>query len=180
MNINQILEQICKGGSIYDEIINNLIQPRFDLKPQLISEVAISYLENATKIEDIYEKGYFQYYFIRTVKNQIHSSTSPFRKAVTIKDNEFIDNFDFADEDNEIQNKIDREEKINLIEDSFKDIKKTWYKERIWNEYFYNKMSYRDIQKKYSISYTYAWLLVDEMKQEIKNKINENGKNNKN
>jgi hypothetical protein len=180
MNINQILEDICKPGSIYDEIINNLIQPRFDLKPELISEIALSYLENKEKIEDIYEKNYFQYYFIRTVKNQIHSSTSSFRKMVTIKDNEFIDNYDFPDDGDDITNKIAREEKINQVEELFKETKKTWYKERIWDEYFYNGMSFRDIQKKYDISYTYAWLLVDGIKQEIKTKLNKDGKNDEN
>ena len=49
--VEQILKEIAQKGSIYDEIINNIIQPRFDLKPELISELAISFLENRTKVQ---------------------------------------------------------------------------------------------------------------------------------
>jgi hypothetical protein len=171
MTVNEILEMICKKGSIYDEIINTMIQPRYDLKPQLISEIAISYLESGGKIEEVYKKGYFDYYFIRTVKNQIHSNTSPFRKMVTITDRQIIDNVDFSDDTDHIDYMIDRENKINLIEDIFKNTKKTWYEERIWEEYFYNGLSYRQIQDKYNVSYTYAWLLVNNIKNKIKNEI---------
>ena len=55
MTINQILVEITRKGSIFDEIMNNVLNPRVDLKPQLISEIAISYLENAEKIEKVYK-----------------------------------------------------------------------------------------------------------------------------
>ena len=64
MKINDILIEITKRGSIYDDIMNNLLTPRIDLKPELISEISISFLENKEKIEKVYEMGYFKYYFI--------------------------------------------------------------------------------------------------------------------
>jgi hypothetical protein len=67
MKINNILIEITKKGSIYDEIMNNLLSPRFELKPELISEISLSFLENREKIEKVYEMGYFKYYFINTV-----------------------------------------------------------------------------------------------------------------
>ena len=69
MKINDILIEITKRGSIYDDIMNNLLTPRIDLKPELISEISISFLENKEKIEKVYEMGYFKYYFINVIKN---------------------------------------------------------------------------------------------------------------
>ena len=68
--LDNILKEISSRGTIYDEIINNIIQPNFHLKPELISEIALSFLENREKIEMVIEQNYFLYYFIRTVKNQ--------------------------------------------------------------------------------------------------------------
>ena len=90
MTINQILVEITRKGSIFDEIMNNVLNPRVDLKPQLISEIAISYLENAEKIEKVYSDGYFKYYFINTIRNQVHSSTSPFHKNNRINQYNYI------------------------------------------------------------------------------------------
>ena len=35
--LDNILKEISSKGTIYDEIINNIIQPNFHLKPELIS-----------------------------------------------------------------------------------------------------------------------------------------------
>jgi hypothetical protein len=51
--IDKILEEIATKGSIYDEIINNIIQPNYHLKPELISELAISFLENRKKLNEV-------------------------------------------------------------------------------------------------------------------------------
>ncbi len=175
MNINKLLEEICKPGSIYDEIINNLITPRFDLKPELISEIGISFCENKEKIEKIYEEGYFKYYFIMTVKNQIHSSTSPFHKNVRLKDYEFIDNYETLEFEDEIEYKVTREENINLIEEAFLNVKKTWFQEVLYNEYFYKNKTYKQIANEYEINQTTIWLNV----KDVRDKINEYIKNKK-
>ena len=96
--LDNILKEISSKGTIYDEIINNIIQPNFHLKPELISEIALSFLENREKIEMVIEQNYFLYYFIRTVKNQIHSKTSGFYKNTRIKEHIPIDNIQFIDE----------------------------------------------------------------------------------
>jgi len=174
MSINEILEEICRSGSIYDEIINNLITPRFDLKLELISEIAISFCENGEKIEKIYKDGYFKYYFIMTVKNQIHSSTSPFHKNVRISDNEYIDNYEYIEYEDEIEFKTIHEENINLIEEAFLNVKKTWFQEVLYNEYFYKNKTYKQIANEYQINQTTIWLNVkqvrDKMEEYIKNK----------
>jgi hypothetical protein len=82
--INKILTEIATPGSIYDEIIENILQPRLHLKPELISELAISFLENKIKVEEVINKGYFLYYFIRAVSNNVKSNTSPFYKNILV------------------------------------------------------------------------------------------------
>jgi hypothetical protein len=79
MNIRQILEEIATNGSIYDEILTNLLSPNLHLKPELISELAISFLENEKKVNEVIKGNYFLYYFIRAAKNNIASNTSPFQ-----------------------------------------------------------------------------------------------------
>ena len=54
MKINEILIEITTKGSIYDEIMNNLLSPRFELKPELISELSISFLEIAGSLRKLF------------------------------------------------------------------------------------------------------------------------------
>ena len=130
MKINDILTEITNKGSIYDEIIDNIITPRFDLKPELISEIAISFLENKIKIEEVYRLGYFKYYFINTVRNQIHSNTSSFHKNIRIKDNEYFENYGYIEDDTTIEDKIEFENKLNRFEVAYKKTKKSSREEK--------------------------------------------------
>jgi len=84
--VRDILKEITTPNSIYDEIIDNVIRPNFQIKPELISELAISFLENEKKVNEVIKQGYFLYYFIRAVKNNVHSNTRPFYKNTVIKD----------------------------------------------------------------------------------------------
>lgn len=169
--INDILKQITTPGSIYDEIIDNIIQPRFDLKPELISEIAISFLENRVKVEEAYEKNYFKYYFINTVKNQIHSKTSSFHKNVRIKDNEYFENYGNIQDDTTIEEKIEFEERLDLINDLYKKTKKSWFEATLWDEYFIKNKTYREIGTEYSINHCLVFHNVDKLKKEIRKKL---------
>lgn len=171
MNINEIIIQIATKGSIYDEIMDTMIRPRLDLKPELLSEISISYLENGDKIEKIYEKGYFLYYFTNTVKNQVHSSTSPFHKNIRIKNYIEIDGMEFPDLQEELDAKINMEEKLSIVEGLYNDTKKTWFEDRMWQEYFTNNKSFREIEKEYSIDHCLVFHNVKKIKDKIKKKI---------
>ena len=169
--INDILIQITTPNSIYDEIINNLIQPRFDLKPELISEISISFLENRVKVEEAYEKGYFKYYFINTVKNQIHSNTSSFHKNIRIQDNEYFENYEYIEDDTTIDDKIEFEERLNLINKMYKETKKTWFEATLWDEYFIKNKTYREIGNEYSINHCLVFHNVSKIKKQIQKKF---------
>ena len=142
--LDNILKEISSDGTIYDEIINNIIQPNFHLKPELISEIALSFLENREKIEMVIEQNYFLYYFIRTVKNQIHSKTSGFYKNTRIKDHTPIDNIHFIEE-NDLEQKKQIEELYQLIDKFYTKIPKTYIQEFFWQEYYTKGKTFRQI-----------------------------------
>ena len=171
MNIRQVLEEIATKGSIYDEILTNLLTPNIHLKPELISELAISFLENETKVNEVIKANYFLYYFIRACKNNIASNTSPFHKNVRIKDNMFIDNMDMEDL-TDIEIKMEKEEKYKLIDRNYTKIPKTHFQDILWTQYFVQGKTHREIAKELNISHCLSWHEIKKLKEELIEKIN--------
>lgn len=171
MKINDILIEITTKGSIYDEIMNNLLSPRFELKPELISEISLSFLENKDKIEKVYEMGYFKYYFINTIKNQVHSNTSPFHKNIRIKDYDFIQDYIDIPNDDDIQEKIQFEERLDKVNQIYRDTSKSWFEDRMWEEYFVNGKTYRQIEKEYGLDHCLVFHNVKKVKQKIQKQL---------
>jgi hypothetical protein len=169
--INDILIEIARKGSIYDEIIDNIITPRFDLKPELISEIAISFLENRVKVEEAYEKNYFKYYFINTVRNQIHSNTSSFHKNIRIQDNEYFESYGYLEDETTIDDKIEFEERLDIVNDMYKNTKKSWFEATLWDEYFIKNKTYREIGNEYGINHCLIFHNVKKIKEKIKQKV---------
>jgi len=166
MNIRQILEEIATKGSIYDEVMDNLLTPNLHLKPELISELAISFLENETKVNEVIKANYFLYYFIRAAKNNIASNTSPFHKNVRIKDNMFIDNIDLEDL-TDIELKMEKEEKYLLIDKNYIKIKKTHFQDLLWTQYFVQGKTHREIARDLEISHCLSWHEIKKVKDEL-------------
>lgn len=172
--VNKLLIEIATPNSIYDEIMNNILAPRYDLKAELISEISISFLENKEKIEDVYRQGYFKYYFINTCRNQVHSNTSSFHKNVRIQEYEFYDNITIMDDDQDINHKIIFEEKLELIDRIYKQISKNWFTATLWTEYFVNNKTYRQIEIDWGIDHVLAFHEIKKMKNKIKNELDKN------
>ena len=170
MNIRQILEEIATEGSIYDEVLNNILHPNLHLKPELISELAISFLENENKVNEVIKANYFLYYFIRAAKNNVASSTSPFHKNVRIKDNMFIDNIDMEDL-TDIELKLEKEEKYKLIDRNYVKIKKTHFQDVLWTQYFIEGKTHRQIGKEQQISHCLSFHEIRKIKEELLEKI---------
>jgi len=164
--LDNILKEISSKGTIYDEIINNIIQPNFHLKPELISEIALSFLENREKIEMVIEQNYFLYYFIRTVKNQIHSKTSGFYKNTRIKEHIPIDNIQFIDE-SDLEQKKQIEELYQLIDKSYIKIPKTYFQEYLWHEYYTLNKSHRQIGSENDESHCLSFHEIKKIKEKL-------------
>lgn len=168
--LREILTEICKKGSIYDDIINNIIRPNYHLKPELISELSISFLENEEKVTQVIKAGYFPYYFIRAVKNNVHSNTSPFHKNTRLKENIYYDNIDIPDDD-DTEIKMEREEKYLKIDRAYTKIPKTHFQEFVWHEYFTKDKTYREIGEEIGVSHCLVFHEVKKIKEELKRKV---------
>jgi len=165
--LNKILEEIATKNTIYDEIIDNIIKPNYHLKPELISELAISFLENRTKVEKVIKEGYFVYYFIRAVKNNVHSSTSPFHKNNRLKENIYYDNMEVTEED-DIELKKDIEEKYLRIDRAYVKIPKTHFQDFIWGEYYNKGKTLREIGKELEMSHCLIFHELKKIREEMK------------
>jgi hypothetical protein len=170
MKIRQLLCEIATPNSLYDEIINNLITPNFHLKPELLSELSIGFLQNEKKVDEAIKNNYFVYYFIRSVKNQVHSNTSGFHKNTRIKDNIYFDNLEIPD-DSDIEFKEEKEEKLKKIDRAYVKIPKSYFQEFLWHEYYTLGKTHRQISKENGGAFSHC-LSYHEIKK-IKDKLKE-------
>ena len=168
--LKKTLAEIATPSSIYYEIMRNIITPNFHLIPDLISELAIGFLENEEKVNQIIEDGWFKYYFIRSCVNQIKSSTSGFHKNTRVKDFQYIDNLEIVD-DSDIEIKQTKEEKYLIIDKIYTTIPKTYFQEFLWHEYFLKGKTHRQIAKENNISHCLSFHEIKKIKVEIIKKI---------
>ncbi len=184
ISINKILEEICKPGSIYDIILEKNLSTNNHLKPELISELAISFLEKPEEIIKSYKEGWFRYKFSRAVTNQIQSKTSPFHRQVrmTLNDRlksdkspiEWLDNI-LVDETYEQSELADYVEYINQKKrKAIAETKMTWYESEIVKMYFEQGYSTRQIEKIDGIDHVSVWKTIKAYKNKVKKNYDEN------
>lgn len=172
-NLNELLILLCKKDSEYYQIMLNITN-NTEIIPELISEISVSYLSNREKVDEIIQAGWVKYFFIRTVLNQIKSSTSPLYKYRKILNNEFIDSFNdvLVDEDI-IEEKKQIEERYLQIDRAYVRVKKTYFEEYIYQEYFKKGKTYREIGKEMGVSHSLVYVNLKQTLQKIKLKIEE-------
>jgi len=172
-DLNHFLILLCDKKSEYYDIMLNITNNE-SIIPELISEISISYLSNKEKIEDVIKSGWIKFFFIRTVLNQIKSSTSPLYKYRNIKNNEFIDTFnEILIEEDLIEEKKQTEQRYLQIDRGYVRVKKTYFEEYIFQEYFKHGKTYREIAKEMEVSHSLVYLHLKELLKKIKNKITE-------
>lgn len=172
-NLDHLLITICDKKSDYYDIMLNITNNE-SIIPELISEISISYLSNREKIEDVIKAGWIKFFFIRTVLNQIKSSTSPLYKYRHIQNNEFIESFnELLIEEDQIEQKKQIEERYLQIDRGYVRVKKTYFEEYIFQEYFKHGKTYREIGKEMNVSHSLVYIHLKELLNKIKNKINQ-------
>lgn len=173
--INNILTQICQKGSIYDQVIDNIIAPNFHHKDELISELALQFHSQEKNIIKALDGGYFKYLFIRIIKNQVHSSTSPFHKNCRTQSNNAFDIsesfLDIEEDDFELNDKMLKEEQRLMLEQAVKTIKTTWFEMEMFNLYYKENKTYRQIEEEYNLDHVLVFLTVKKVKEKIKKQI---------
>jgi len=172
-NLNELLILLCKKDSEYYQIMLNITN-NTEIIPELISEISVSYLSNKEKVDEIIQAGWIKYFFIRTVLNQIKSSTSPLYKYRHIKNNEFIESFsELLIEEDIIEEKKQIEERYLQIDRAYVRVKKTYFEEYIYQEYFKKGKTYREIGKEMGVSHSLVYVNLKQTLQKIKIKIEE-------
>lgn len=175
--LNDKLKEIMQSDSIYQEIIDNVLNNK-NLKSELISEITLYMLENKEKVELVIKEGYFKYWFIRTVTNQVKSSTSPFYRNNVMKLGiesgsegiEYLSDY-LMDDNDSIQQKIDIEEKIERINKERDEIKCNWFDREMFTLYYDKGYTYRQIEKEFNIDHVLAFHSVTKLRKELKNRI---------
>ena len=173
--VTTILQEICRKGSEFDQIIDNIIAPNYHQKPELISEIAVGFYNNENNILNSIKNNYFKYFFIRTVKNQVHSSTSSFHKNCRMDvAGELNENYDAQYDDQEINKKELLEYKCELIDRALDKVKVTYFEAEMFKMYYYKHYTYRQIEKECNVDHVLAYItvkkVVEKIKKQIKNK----------
>jgi hypothetical protein len=167
--LNKFLESLLDVDSEYYQIMLNIVQNE-NLIPPLVSEISLSYLENREQIESVIEQGYIKYFFIRTILNQVKSSTSPFHKNNRIVKEEFPSNINIIDE-NDIELKEEKELKYLLLDYAYVRVPKTYFQTYIFQEYFNKHKTYREIALDMGISHSLVFVNLKKILDEMKKKI---------
>jgi hypothetical protein len=170
VNINDFLNELCRKGSIWNDIIDNIIGGDGKLKSALISEIALSYLERKKNIEPLLGKPEFKYYFIQTVINQVKSNTSPlyknYKKTLSTSEEFDFTALDIKDE-NDIDEKIDFEFKLNDLKSKLLKIKISWFEGQMFKLYYEDGLTYRQIEKEWGINFLTAYSAVKRVKEKL-------------
>ena len=174
MDIDTIMKEMTNEDSEYNQIIDKLIAPHFHYKNDIIAEVAISYLSNKPKLNKVIKDGYFKYYFIMTVKNQVHSSTSSFHKNIRLTQKIQIDTdvqvTDVIDEWG-LEHKLDMEEKYEYLKYLRKNTKMDYFESEMIRLYFDEGMTYRAISREYGVNHTLVYKTVKDVLTRIKKQM---------
>jgi hypothetical protein len=170
VNLDEFLKEMCRRGSIWNDIIDNIIGNDPSLKRALISEIALNFLEKREKIELLLNEQHFKYYFIQTVMNQVRSNTSPLYKNYK-KSLSGGEEFDFSAyekiDENDIEEKIDKEKKLKDIEEGLLKIKISWFEGQMFKLYFKDGLTYRQIEKDWGINFLTAYSAVKRVKEKL-------------
>ena len=178
--IDNICKQICEKNSIFDQIIDTMISPNYHQKPELISELAISFVMNKEKIERVANEGWFKYFFIRAVKNQVHSKTSPFHKNVrqtissSLTDNQDYELESLQEDNYDSDEKELKEFQFETIELAMSQINVTYFESELFKQYYYNNLTYRQIEKETGVDHSLVWITVRKVFDKLKKQIDKN------
>ena len=139
------LRQICRkiGGNLSDDLFQELMV------------ILLEY--NQEKLIDIYNKGYYKWFLVKTLTNQFNSNSSPFNKKYRPKhvDHIISDNYDHS-----IDIMIDKvNNKLNQLH---------WYDRELFKAYI-ESGSYRKLSKQTDIPFNSISRTINNVKNYIRN-----------
>jgi hypothetical protein len=140
------LKKICKkiGGNLSDDLYQELMV------------ILLEY--NKQKLIEIYNKGYYKYFLVKTLTNQFNSNSSPFNKLYRPKEVEVI-SYDYDLNIDILAAKI--EDKLNELH---------WYDKELFKAYLISG-SYRKLSKQTNIPFNSISRTVNHVKNFIRNNL---------
>ena len=138
MTKNQILTMLYNDKNM-DAIINKITSNNA-LKDDLKQDLFVILSEKDEEfIKDAYENHYLTYFCIRILKNQYHSSTSPFHKAHRKHKGQEINNLELQDEEYDYIMDEDIELILSIIDENLdyvdRELIKMYYKLGEYNRF---------------------------------------------
>ena len=130
---------------------------------------------NEEKLLEIWNKKYFKYFFIRIATNQFKSTSSNFdktyrndrRKEITTINLDFFNDEEITDEEDVVDFKIIM---INQVKEFIKTLH--WYDAKLFEMYYYQKMTYSQIAKQTNIPKISIWDNVTTTMSDLKQYLN--------
>jgi DNA-directed RNA polymerase specialized sigma24 family protein len=172
LSFNEIIDHIWKSPH-YQNIMDNYLGRRRNLKPELFSEIYIEWSKRPKYIENLFNQSErdFGAYFNMTVKNNVISNTSRFYYNVVKSDvRDFDDNVEDDSEDS-IDTKILQEMQLFKINQAMLSANLTWFQRQIFLEYYSEESTYDSMSEKYNLNRSYLYKVVRDVRDRIKNEI---------
>ena len=142
------IKSICRkiGGNLADD---------------LYQELMIIILEyNKEKLLDIYNKGYYKWFIVKTLTNQFNSNSSPFNKKYRPKELDYLPEHTYDKNIDILINKIEVE--LNKLH---------WYDKELFKAYI-TSGSFRKLEKLTGIPFASINRTVNNVKNRIRDNIN--------
>jgi DNA-directed RNA polymerase specialized sigma24 family protein len=121
-------------------------------------------LDKPEKLVKAYNEGFIDYYIWRIISNQYYSTSSPWYRKFTIKDNIMVD---IPEDEPEVS--IDEESVLKQIKNILN--RTHWYNRVLFEMYYFEKLTYQKIQEKTGINYISVRRTVMKTLEDIKKQI---------
>ena len=161
--INQALLYFNNSDTVKNMFLKVKSKDRDEFKSFILDIL----IDNCDKLTLAYKEGWIDYYIWRIISNQYYSNTSPWYRKHVVKDYFQTDIPDMIDEE---ENEIDTEKVIEKIKEILK--RKHWYDATLFNLYYFENMTYKQIEEATKINYIAVRRSVmktlDDVKKQIK------------
>lgn len=141
---NEALKYFAESETIKNMFLKVKSSDRDEFKSFILDIL----IDNLEKFCLSYREGWIDYYIWRIISNQYYSNTSPWYRKHVIKDYSSIEIPDIFDED---EDEVDTELVVEKVKDIIK--RQHWYNRTLFEMYYFEKMTYKQIEKETGINY---------------------------
>jgi len=150
-----------------ETVKNMFLKIKSNQREDFKSFIMDNLLDKPEKLIKSYNEGFIDYYIWRIIENQYYSTTSPWYRKFLIKDNIMID---IAEDEPEVN--IDEESVLEQVKNILK--RTHWYDRVLFEMYYLEKMTYKQIESKTGINYISIRRTVMKTLENVKKQIKMN------